>query len=850
MNDNVINLLIFIILLAVFFILLLVFLFRNITRKSILVAGVFATCLSLYISSILIINNHKYKKKFSNKFNHKEINWGKRGKVFIKKFGGVSGIQEEDFLLLGNKDTYDVLFLSDRLSFDYRVKLFYAIQKFIPKEKFSKIYEDLCVKEKSHLFLFKSKTYKEYIQIEGIVSKLPNRIKRSLRFYNVARRDEKKSILSNKLIGKLRESRFCDIYLDKEVLKGIVLNEHKMQQVVNLARVVFIQGFREYVDDRRFSVRKDFKDFFKKILVENSKKFENQDYIRGYFLDKIISIKSIEDLLENDLLFVFLKNDSARKVEQESLRGSLFNGLAQHFYFYKNNTIDTINSLELSKNFYNFFYRKYHRRFPFLSMRKKEFFNYVFFDNSINNMSDESLWKKYSVDIIRKSLVIDSHKIEQHSDRDKRAFYANKKIEEFLKFQEKKDNCLLLANQRFNVWERVKLKKNYNTQGLFYLYRAKEGISGFEKIFNGDLKENYKVLRYKQTSRYRELDKPRYNEKSLNGNDIYLSINYQLQDILNKQLLDLQNKYDFKNAYVTVCRPSTGEILALGEVNSSVKKNTFDDMFLYRYEVGSVLKTIVLATVLDYTSNNLYSKVSSQSIYNLKNYKNFELPSYSIYDTIKYSINTATARFGFQLSKSIHKESFKKFGLYSNNISNIGSTISNVGLKSIPMEEYNKNYNWARFFIGQAWNLTLFQILQAYQIIANDGIKKKLTFLSAVKKNDKVLKKVDSFGERVISANTTRQLKTALEATVEGGTAKKAKIKGLNIAGKTGTSQKSHTIGGDRIEYWGNFIGFVPTNNPKFLVSVVIDDLVGEASPSGVAVKFFHHLIQKYKKFL
>ena len=77
---------------------------------------------------------------------------------------------------------------------------------------------------------------------------------------------------------------------------------------------------------------------------------------------------------------------------------------------------------------------------------------------------------------------------------------------------------------------------------------------------------------------------------------------------------------------------------------------------------------------------------------------------------------------------------------------------------------------------------------------------------------------------RAISANTAARMTTMMEAVVEEGTAKAARIKGYTLAAKTGTARKLNANGGGYLmEYMASTAGFFPSRNPAVAMIVVID---------------------------
>jgi cell division protein FtsI (penicillin-binding protein 3)/stage V sporulation protein D (sporulation-specific penicillin-binding protein) len=123
--------------------------------------------------------------------------------------------------------------------------------------------------------------------------------------------------------------------------------------------------------------------------------------------------------------------------------------------------------------------------------------------------------------------------------------------------------------------------------------------------------------------------------------------------------------------------------------------------------------------------------------------------------------------------------------------------------------------------IGQGLAVTPIQMASAFAAIANGGV---LRTPKLVLEEDGEPTPTDS-GERVISKKNSARLREMLEGVLEaGGTASAVTVPGYELAGKTGTAQKVVDGTYSETEYVGSFIGFAPAEDPRLLVSVVVDN--------------------------
>ena len=145
--------------------------------------------------------------------------------------------------------------------------------------------------------------------------------------------------------------------------------------------------------------------------------------------------------------------------------------------------------------------------------------------------------------------------------------------------------------------------------------------------------------------------------------------------------------------------------------------------------------------------------------------------------------------------------------------------------------------------IGQGISVTPMQMATAYSAIANGGILRP----------PRMVRKVDDRptrvppGERVLSEKTALATRIMLKGVLApGGTASEASVQGYELAGKTGTANKVDETTGEYSEsrYVASFVGFAPAENPRLLVSVMVDEPNGAIYGGEVAAPAFQSIMQ------
>ncbi len=140
---------------------------------------------------------------------------------------------------------------------------------------------------------------------------------------------------------------------------------------------------------------------------------------------------------------------------------------------------------------------------------------------------------------------------------------------------------------------------------------------------------------------------------------------------------------------------------------------------------------------------------------------------------------------------------------------------------------------------GQSISVTGLQMAQAYLTLLNGGEYKPLRLL---REETRVTQK-----QQIFSADVSRQVMSMMRSVVqENGTGTRARIPGVDVAGKTGTAQKvdqaTRTYGKKRL---ASFVGFVPAQSPRYLVISLVDEPAVNSYGGVVAAPVFREVATK-----
>lgn len=339
---------------------------------------------------------------------------------------------------------------------------------------------------------------------------------------------------------------------------------------------------------------------------------------------------------------------------------------------------------------------------------------------------------------------------------------------------------------------------------------------------------------------------------SLDGSDLYLTIDYNIQFEAESLLEEAKEKFDIDSGQIIVLEPSTGQVVAMADFPSfdpnQYSKEKDLDIFQNNttqkiFEPGSVLKPITIAVALNegkitpdttYTDEG-YVKVGIATIYNFDKTKKYGVQT--ITQVLEKSLNTGAVFVSRLIEPGVFMEYLDKFGF---------SEKTGIDLQG---EVYSRNenlrkgqeINFATASFGQGIEMTPLQLARAFCIIANGGKPVKPYIVGKIISSQREeLVTSPKIGREILNQQTISQLTTMLISTVENGVAKKAGVPGYYIAGKTGTAQVAYE---DKRGYYPDktvhsFVGFAPALNPRFVILVKLDNPKGKSSGETAAPTF------------
>ena len=401
---------------------------------------------------------------------------------------------------------------------------------------------------------------------------------------------------------------------------------------------------------------------------------------------------------------------------------------------------------------------------------------------------------------------------------------------------------------------------NYGTlasQVLGFTGIDNKGQSGIERAFENELsgKEGYMIMQKDGKGNMRpDID---FTQKDpIKGNNIVLTIDINVQRLVEEELKKGTEYYKADRSKVIVVSVKTGEILALcsyptfdpNNIQSGdtigMKNTVVSDI----YEPGSTFKLITAAGSLEEKIENESSIIATEGgSFDVHGNLIKDLQSsYSL--TFQQTIEQSSNIGMMNISKKLGSERFYKyardfgFGIYTG----IELPGENKGSLKRPIDFSQESLEYMT--IGYQVMVNTVQLAFAYASIANNGLLMKPSVLKReIGLNGNILyENTPTPVRQVVSQNTAQTLTLLLTGVIERGTGKKAAIENVNIAGKTGTTQKLVNGKYSSNSHTATFLGYFPSEDPMILVAVVIDNpKSGEYYGGSVAAPIFQKIASR-----
>jgi cell division protein FtsI (penicillin-binding protein 3) len=361
-----------------------------------------------------------------------------------------------------------------------------------------------------------------------------------------------------------------------------------------------------------------------------------------------------------------------------------------------------------------------------------------------------------------------------------------------------------------------------------------EGIAGLELAYNDWLQGVPGKKKYIKDLHGDVVRDIGVLEPARPGKDLTLSIDLRLQYLQHRELRKAVIALSAASGSIVTLDAQTGEILAMvnypvynpnsrkGVKAASMRNRAMTDV----YEPGSTMKSLTLVAALEsgrYTPQTMIDTTPGRIRVGRKVYtdpRNYG--EISVTRVIQKSSQVGVTKIALELGHEPIWDVFNRFG------------IGQPGGTGFPGESAGRLPNRPRWHstekislaFGYGITTTPLQLARAYTVFANGGVQQPVSLLA--------LEGDLPPGNQVISPHIAAQVLEILHAvTGENGTARKARVPGYQVGGKTGTVRKVGPGGYSDDRHVALFAGIAPSNNPRLVTVVVINDPKGKLSGGG-----------------
>ena len=380
--------------------------------------------------------------------------------------------------------------------------------------------------------------------------------------------------------------------------------------------------------------------------------------------------------------------------------------------------------------------------------------------------------------------------------------------------------------------------KNNLSHTLGFVGIDNQGLAGLELQYDKYLTGEYGAIKYYSDAKGNNINKAGVYVEPTNGINLSLTINNDIQISMERELDNVVTKYNPENALAIAMDPNTGEILAISSrpnfdpsnyKNYSIEVLNRNLPIWSTYEPGSTFKIITLAASLNEGLVNLdkdtFYDSGSVRVANAKIrcWKTKGHGHQTFLQVVENSCNPGFVQLGNKLGKEKLFSYIKNFGFGTNT----GIDLNGEGKGIMFNMDKVGPVELATTAFGQGVSVTPIQQITAVSAAVNGGTLYKPYIVKSLNDSETntILKEnKPEVVRKVISEEASSEVRRALESVVTNGSGRNAYIEGYRVGGKTGTAQKvengRYLVG----NYILSFIGIMPSNDPKIVVYVAINN--------------------------
>jgi cell division protein FtsI (penicillin-binding protein 3) len=325
---------------------------------------------------------------------------------------------------------------------------------------------------------------------------------------------------------------------------------------------------------------------------------------------------------------------------------------------------------------------------------------------------------------------------------------------------------------------------------------------------------------------------PRLRDPARLAEPLRLSLDVEVQaaleDVLQLGMADMRAK----GAVGILMEASTGRIRALASLpdfdpnlrpplptsGDPADSPLFNRAAQGRYELGSTFKPFTVAMALDAGVVGTQTWIDTKGPmrwgrFTIRDFHDYG-PRLTVEDVLVKSSNIGSARIGIEMGGARQKEFLGRLGMLE------ASPVELVeaGRTAPLLPERWTELTTITISYGHGMAVTPLHLAAGYAALVNGGYRIRPSIIEGAATPP-------TEADRVISAETSREMRDMLRQVVVRGTAKLAEVKGYEVGGKTGTADKPNATGGySRDKTISTFAAFFPASAPKYVLVIALDE--------------------------
>lgn len=359
------------------------------------------------------------------------------------------------------------------------------------------------------------------------------------------------------------------------------------------------------------------------------------------------------------------------------------------------------------------------------------------------------------------------------------------------------------------------------------------GQMGIEKVYNDELTGTNGNKVYLADNNGNTIPNGVISEEQpVAGNDIYLTINSELQTELDVQLSSLGDELEVSKATCAIMEAKTGKILAISNYpsfnpNKRDFENYTDIFFNDAIEPGSVFKPFVYANAINDGVLNLNSTYSSGKFkYNSKvtinDHNNGQgWGTISFTEGFYHSSNTAICQIltNYANRESVEQD-YKDLGFFQSSTIDRMSSASGIGGY---LRDSSTHLEYLTTGFGQGSTVSGIQLLRAYSAFANDGKTVEPYLIEKIvnsETNEVIYQGESKYSKKIYSTSTVSKMRDLMDGVIniKGSTGFIYHMDDLQLIGKTGTGQIAENGAYSNSKHTHSFSGLAPYGDPQIVI--------------------------------